>query len=115
VILYTTLPDARIELLARVAGADGIVDKRRHRPSCSRRSGSSRAGRRRCRRLTRGQLDTAAHRVEADDLGALAMLVDRTPAADVAATLHMDRRRVAKRTERVLGRLRRDPAPRAAV
>ena len=44
----------------------------------------------------------------------LAMLVDRTPPADVAATLHMDRGRVAKRTERVLGRLRR-AAPRAAA
>jgi hypothetical protein len=42
------------------------------------------------------------------------MLVDRTSPADVAATLHMDRGRVAKRTERVLGRLRR-PAPRAAA
>src|ERR671916_667622 len=66
--------------------------------------------------LTREQLQAAAHRVEPDDLALLAMLVDRTPAADVAATLHMDRRRVAKRTERVLGRLRGGrPAPRAAA
>src|SRR5215216_3073903 len=27
VILYTTLPDDEVELLARIAGADGIVDK----------------------------------------------------------------------------------------
>ena len=33
--------------------------------------------------LTPGQLDAAAARVESDDLALLAMLVDRTPAADV--------------------------------
>jgi hypothetical protein len=43
------------------------------------------------------------------------MLVDRTSPAEVAETLHMDRSRVAKRTERVLGRLRRRPVPRAAA
>jgi len=64
VILYTASPDAELELVARVAGADGLVD--------------------------------------------------RTSPADVAATLQMDRSRVAKRTERVLGRLRR-VAPRAAA
>jgi DNA-binding NarL/FixJ family response regulator len=87
VVLYTALPDAEVELLARVAGADGLVDK-------------------------------AAPPTELFDairlVALLAMLVDRTSPADVAAALHMDRRRVAKRTERVLGRLRR-PARRAAA
>ena len=56
--------------------------------------------------LTRAQLDSAAHRVDPDDLALLAMLVDRASPADVAATLRIDRRRVAKRIERVIGRLR---------
>ena len=43
------------------------------------------------------------------------MLVDRTSPADVAETLHMSRGRVAHRTERLLGRLRREPAERAAA
>ena len=33
------------------------------------------------------ELDAAAHRVEPDDLALLAMLVDRTPPADVADAL----------------------------
>ena len=34
------------------------------------------------------------------------MLVDGTSAGDVADTLHLDRRRVGRRIERLLGRLR---------
>jgi hypothetical protein len=53
--------------------------------------------------------------VEPDDLALLAMLVDGTPAADVAATLRMDRARVSRRTERMIGRLRGGRAPRTAA
>ena len=38
------------------------------------------------------------------------MLVDRTEPADVAATLRLDRRKLARRIERLLGRLRARPA-----
>ena len=56
--------------------------------------------------LTPGQLRAAAARVESDDLALLAMLVDRTPAADVRDTLKLDTRRFTRRVERLLGRLR---------
>jgi DNA-binding NarL/FixJ family response regulator len=118
VILYTTLPDDEVELLARIAGADGIVDKAAAPAELFEAIRLVARGETALPPLTREALDAAAHRVEPDDLALLAMLVDRTPAADVAATLHMDRRRVAKRTERVLGRLRNGsgrPAPRAAA
>jgi DNA-binding NarL/FixJ family response regulator len=115
VILYTTLPDEEIEVLARVAGADGIVDKAAPPADLFDAIRLVARGRTALPPLTRDQLEAAAHRVEPDDLALLAMLMDRTSPADVAATLHMDRGRVAKRTERVLGRLRRRPAPRAAV
>jgi DNA-binding NarL/FixJ family response regulator len=116
VILYTTLPDDEVELVARIAGADGIVDKAAAPADLFEAIRLVARGETALPPLTREALDAAAHRVEPDDLALLAMLVDRTPAADVAATLHMDRRRVAKRTERVLGRLRNGrPAPRAAA
>ncbi|MGH2968718.1 MAG: hypothetical protein ACRDK0_06600, partial [Solirubrobacteraceae bacterium] len=56
--------------------------------------------------LPASELDAAAHRVEPDDLALLAMLVDRTPPADVADALRLDHHRVSRRTERLLGRLR---------
>jgi len=114
VVLYTALPDAEVELLARVAGADGLVDKAAAPIELFEAIRLVARGEVALPPLTREQLDAAAHRVEPDDLALLAMLVDRTSPADVAATLHMDRGRVAKRTERVLGRLRR-AAPRAAT
>lgn len=114
VILYTTLPDDEVELIARIAGADGIVDKAAPPDQLFEAIRLVARGDTALPPLTRAQLDAAAHRVEPDDLALLAMLVDRTSPADVAETLHMDRGRVAKRTERVLGRLRRS-APRAAA
>jgi DNA-binding NarL/FixJ family response regulator len=115
VILYTALPDAEVELLARVAGADGIVDKAASPPDLFEAIRLVARGESALPPVTREQLDAAAHRVEPDDLALLAMLVDGTSPADVAATLHMDRRRVAKRTQRVLGRLRNERPPRAAA
>jgi DNA-binding NarL/FixJ family response regulator len=115
VILYTTLPDDEVEVLARVAGADGIVDKAAPPADLFDAIRVVARGQAALPPLSRAQLDAAAHRVEPDDLALLAMLMDRTSPADVAATLHLDRGGVARRTERVLGRLRRRRAPRAAA
>jgi DNA-binding NarL/FixJ family response regulator len=114
VVVYTAAPDAELQLLARVAGADGLVDKAAPPAELFEAIRLVARGETALPPVTRAQLDAAAHRVEPDDLALLAMLVDRTSPADVAETLHMDRSRVAKRTERVLGRLRRH-APRAAA
>jgi DNA-binding NarL/FixJ family response regulator len=115
VLFYTAQPDDELQLLARVAGADGLVDKAAPPADLFDAIRLVARGETALPALTRDQLRAAAHRVEPDDLALLAMLVDRTPPADVAATLHMDRSRVAKRTERVLGRLRRRTVPRPAA
>jgi DNA-binding NarL/FixJ family response regulator len=114
VVLYTSVAGEEGELLARVAGADGLVDKAAPPAELFEAIRCVARGATALPPLTRAQLDAAAHRVDPDDLALLAMLVDRTPAADVADTLQIDRRRVAKRIERVMARLRR-PAPRAAA
>ena len=114
VIVYTAAPDDELQLLTRVAGADGLVDKAFAPGELFAAIRLVARGETALPPVTRTQLDAAAHRVDPDDLALLAMLVDRTSPADVAETLHMDRSRVAKRTERVLGRLRR-AAPRAAA
>jgi len=114
-IVYTALPDPEAELLARVAGADGIVDKAAPPVDLFEAIRLVARGETALPPLTRDQLDVAAHRVEPDDLALLALLVDGTSADDVAAALHMDRRRVAKRTQRMLGRLRRPAVPRAVA
>ena len=52
----------------------------------------------------------AAARVESDDFALLAMLVNRTPAADVRDTLKLDPRRFTRRVERMLAKLRPRPS-----
>ena len=106
VILYTADPDGDLGLLARVACADGLVDKAAAPEELFEairvvaRGGSSLPP------VEREHLDAAVHRIDPEDLALLAMLADGTSAGDVAETLHLDRRKVGRRIERLLGRLR---------
>ena len=106
VILYTAEPDGALVLLARVASADGLVDKAADPADLFdairvvARGGSSLPP------LEAHDLDAASHLVDPEDLALLAMLADGTPPGDVADTLRLDRRKVGRRIERLLGRLR---------
>ena len=110
-IIYTAEIDA---LMARVAGADGLVDKAAEPAELFEAIRVVARGGSALPPLDREELDAAAHRIDPEDLALLAMLVDGTPAGDVAETLQLDRRRVGRRIERMLGRLRRR-TPAAAV
>ena len=61
--------------------------------------------------LSRDAMDAAAHRVQPEDLALLAMLVDRTEPSEVAATLRLNPRKMARRIERLLARSLRPAAP----
>ena len=106
VVAYTEASDPALEVALRVACADGIVDKQATPQELFEALRTVARGRTVLPPLTPGQLRAAAARVESDDLALLAMLVDRTPAADVRDTLRLDRRRFTRRVERLLGRLR---------
>ena len=103
VIIYTAEIDP---LTARVAGADGLVDKAAEPAELFEAVRVVARGGLALPPLEREDLDAAAHRIDPEDLALLAMLVDGTPAGDVAETLRLDRRRVGRRIERMLGRLR---------
>jgi DNA-binding NarL/FixJ family response regulator len=115
VILYTAEPEPALPLLARVAGASGLVDKAAEPAELFEAIRVVARGGSALPPLEAAALDAAAHRVEPDDLALLAMLVDRTPPADVADALRLDRRRLGRRTERLLGRLRADSRPTVAA
>jgi len=115
VIVYTAAPAPELVLAARVAGADGVIDKAASPGELFEAVRAVARGGTALPPLDPAQLDEAAHRVEPDDLALLAMLADRTPQADVAETLRLDRRRLARRTERLLGRLRARPTSGAAA
>jgi DNA-binding NarL/FixJ family response regulator len=114
VILYTADGDPGVRLGARVAGADGLVDKAAPPSELFNAIRTVSRGGTVLPAVTRAQLDEAAHRVDPDDLPLLALLVDRTPLTEAAEALRLDRRKLARRIERMLGRLRRRPAGIAA-
>jgi DNA-binding NarL/FixJ family response regulator len=111
VILYTADPDGDLVLLARVANADGIVDKSAAPEELFEAIRVVARGGSALPPLEPHQLDAAAHRIDPEDLALLAMLVDGTPASDAAEALRLDRRKVGRRIERLLGRLRQRRAP----
>jgi DNA-binding NarL/FixJ family response regulator len=106
VVAYTEASDPALEVALRVASADGVVDKQAAPDALFEALRVVAKGQSALPPLTPGQLRAAAARVESDDLALLAMLVDRTPAADVRDTLKLDTRRFTRRVERLLGRLR---------
>jgi DNA-binding NarL/FixJ family response regulator len=110
VMLYTADPDV---LLARVANADGAVDRAAAPGELFEAIRVVARGGTALPRLDPYQLDAAAHRIDEEDLALLAMLVDGTSAVDAADTLRLDHRNVGRRIERMLGRLR-DKSPAAA-
>jgi DNA-binding NarL/FixJ family response regulator len=115
VLLYTGEPDGTLALLARVAGADGLLGKEAEPQALFEAIRAIARGGSALPPVDAFALDAAAHRVDPEDLALLAMLVDRTPAFEVADTLHLDRRRMARRTERLIGRLQARPAAGAAA
>jgi DNA-binding NarL/FixJ family response regulator len=106
VILYTADPDGDLVLLARVACADGIVDKAAEPQELFEAIRIVARGGAALPALGPELLEAAAHRIDPEDLALLAMLVDGTPADAAADTLRLDRRKVGRRIERLLGRLR---------
>jgi len=115
VILYTADPEPALGLLARVAGAAGLVDKSAQPGELFEAVRVVARGGTAMPPLAAADLDAAAHRVDPDDLALLAMLVDGTSPAEVADALRLDDLRVSRRTERLLGRLRARPATTVAA
>jgi DNA-binding NarL/FixJ family response regulator len=114
VVLYSSDADPTLAVTARVAGADGLIDKSAPPAELFEAIRVVARGGVALPPIGRKELDAAADKADPDDLALLAMLMDRTSPAEVAETLHLDRRRVARRIERLLGRLRgRPPRPRA--
>jgi DNA-binding NarL/FixJ family response regulator len=115
VMLYTADPDGTLALLARLAGADGVVDKEADPQELFEAIRIVARGGSTLPPVEREHMDAAAHLVDPEDLPLLAMLVDGTPAAEVADTLRLDRRRVGRRIERLIGRLRAGTTTTAAA
>lgn len=106
IVAYTDAADPALALAMRVAGADGLIDKQAPPEELFEAIRVVARGGTALPPVTPEQLAAAADIVDSDDLALLAMLVDRTSPADVADALRLDRRRLTRRVERLLTRLR---------
>jgi DNA-binding NarL/FixJ family response regulator len=106
VILYTADPDGELVLLARISSADGIIDKSAEPEELFEAIRIVARGGTALPPLEAEQLEAAAHAVDPEDLALLAMLVDGTLPSDAADTLRLDQRKIGRRIERLLRRLR---------
>jgi DNA-binding NarL/FixJ family response regulator len=112
VILYSAFADASMTVPAIVAGADGIVHKGVRPQELFEAIRAVAAGRAALPHVHPVLLEEAGIQLDADDLPILAMLVDRTPASEIAATLGIGDVELARRVRRMLDRLKL-PVPRS--
>jgi DNA-binding NarL/FixJ family response regulator len=108
VILYSAYAGASLTIPAKVAGADGLVNKgtpaRDLFDAIRRVAGGDKV----LPPISRELLDEASRSVEPDDLPILGMLLDDTPPAEIARTVQIEPKEVAQRVRRLIGRLKVD-------
>ena len=115
VVLYSAFADPSMTVPAIVAGADAIVHK----------GGQTRELFDAIRQTARGDkalppvseplLEAAAQALDPEDLPLLGMLVNRTSAADIAATMHLERAELDRRVAGMLRRLKVQVPPAGAA
>ena len=106
VIIYSAHAGPALTLAARAAHADGVIDKAAPVPTllaAVRRVGN---GHEALAPVPREAFEFAVARLDDDDLPVFAMLLDREPIDSIAQALRTDRADVARRAQRIVGRLR---------
>ena len=106
VLLFSAYASADLAIPARLAGADGLVNKAASASELQDAIRSVAKGREVMPPITRELLDEAGSRLEPDDLPILGMALERTSHADVAATLQIGSGELDERLTRMIERLK---------
>ena len=115
VLLYSAYADASLTIPARLAGVDGLVNKSVPASELFDAIRRVASGERVLPAMSRELLDTAAHRLDSEDLPILGMSLDDTPIGEMASALGMEPADVSRRLDRMITRLKvAVAAPRAA-
>ena len=113
VLIYSAYASRALAIAARVAQADGMLDKSAPASALLDAIRRLAAGETVLPDLAREDLAAATARLHDDDLAIFAMLLDRRPPKAIAQALGSDERDVARRAAAIVGRLRprltRDP------
>jgi len=112
VLLYSAYADASLTIPARLAGADGLINK--SAPASELYDAIRRVarGERVQPPLSRELLDRAGSDLQAEDLPILGMALEDTPTGEMAAVLGVEPAVVSRRIDRMISQLKVDvPAP----
>lgn len=107
VLVYSAFAGTGLGIPARVAGADGVVDKGVDTEALLNAIREVYRGRKVLPPVSPDQLEAAAGNLDEDDLPVLAMLVDGTPRAGIAEVLCIEPAELEARLDAMLKRLRR--------
>jgi DNA-binding NarL/FixJ family response regulator len=115
VLLYSAYADAQLVIPARLAGADGIVNKGAPANELYDAIRTVARGDRIMPPLSRELLDSAGERLDSEDLPILGMALDGTPEKEIARTLGIAADELTQRLDRMIARLKVEvPVPREA-
>lgn len=106
VIIYSAYAGAALALAARAAGADAVVDKSEPVQALLAAIHRVAQGGTAVPTVPPETYDAALGRLEDEDLPILAMLMEDEPVSAIAEALRTDRAEIARRTQRIVGRLR---------
>jgi two-component system, NarL family, response regulator DevR len=106
VVIYSAYAGPRLAVAARIAGADALVDKRAPASELLDAVRRAAAGRSSLTEVSADQQDAAISQLAPDDVPVASMLLAGTSHQGIAEALATDRRDVAHRARRIVGRLR---------
>jgi DNA-binding NarL/FixJ family response regulator len=115
VLLYSAYADASLMVPARLAGADGVINKGAPANELYDAIRTVARGDSVLPPVSRELLDDAQGRLDPEDLPILMMALDGTPDGEIAKTLRLPGEELTRRLDRMLAALKVEvPAPRGA-
>jgi two-component system response regulator DevR len=114
VLIYSAYADDRLRVAARVAGADGLLDKNSSAPDLVQAIRGVHSGRRLLEPIEPGDVKDATRLLDLQEAQILAMLVDDVPPSEIAVALSMPPATLGRRVTDILCRLCAEPPWNAA-
>jgi DNA-binding NarL/FixJ family response regulator len=107
--MYSAYADASLGVLARLAGADGVVHKGARAPELFETLRRIHAGEQLLPPLSPSAIAEVAGEVDADDRPLIGLLLHGTPTREIAEVFHQDPKTVRRRIDGLLRDLAREP------
>jgi two-component system, NarL family, response regulator DevR len=114
VLIYSAYADDRLRVAARVAGADGLLDKNSSALDLVQAIRGVHSGRRLLEPVEPGDVKDATRLLDRQEAQILAMLLDDVPPSEIAVALSMPPATVGRRVNDILARLCAEPPWNAA-